>query len=135
VTIKNIFGGYFKYCIGITKYHGGPEERGKYQNLRIENINAHSCDGPRNPLTDLTGGIRPIVWVQSYLDIEDLTINGIYREETEGTAPAIDIEAESVIDRLYLRDITQKNLTGHDLEFIRINGEVKYKSEENLYDL
>ena len=38
ITIKNVFGGYFKYCIGITKYHGGPEERGKYQNIHIENL-------------------------------------------------------------------------------------------------
>jgi hypothetical protein len=135
ITIKNVFGGYFKTCINLSKYHGGPEERGKFQNIRIENVNAHSCDGPRNPLTDMTGGNRPIVWVQSYVDVENLSINGVYREETEGTEALLLVEPDCTIDRLILKDITQKNFTGHELEFFKIQGEIKNKFEENLYDL
>ena len=135
ITIKNVFGGYFKYCIGITKYHGGPEERGVYSNINIENVNAHNCDGPRNPLTDMTGGIRPIIWQQAYIDVDRLTIKDCYREEVETKAPFFLLEKEGTIKNLILKNITQNNKTGEKIPFIVLDGEVENKTEEDLYEI
>ncbi len=135
ITIKNIFGGYFKYCIGITKYHGGPEERGVYSNIKIDNVHAHSCDGPRNPLTDMAGGQRPIIWQQAYIDVDTLTIKDCYREETEANTPFFLLEKEGTIGNLIIKNVTQKNLTKKELPFIVLDGEVTNKTEEDLYEI
>lgn len=135
ITIKNVFGGYFKYCIGITKYHGGPEERGVYSNIKIEKVYAHNCDGPRNPLTDMIGGVRPVIWQQAYIDVDNLTIADCYREEVETSTPFFTLEKDSTIGTLRLINITQKNLTGKDLPFIVIDGDVKNKTEQDLFEI
>ena len=135
ITIKNVFGGYFKYCIGITKYHGGPDERGVFSNIKIEKVFAHNCDGPRNPLTDMTGGVRPIICQQGYIDVDNLTISDCFREESETSQPFFVLDKESTIGTLRLINITQKNLTGKPLPFIVLDGEVKNKTEEDLYEI
>ena len=135
ITIKNVFGGYFKYCIGITKYHGGPEERGAYSNIKIDNVHAHSCDGPRNPLTDMVGGQRPIIWQQAYIDVDNLTITNCFREETEAKTPFFLLEKEGTIGTLILKNVTQKNMTGEKIPFIALDGEVTNKTEEDLYEI
>jgi len=135
ITIRNVGGGYFKYCIGITKYHGGPEERGVYSNIKIEKIYAHNCDGPRNPLTDMIGGQRPVILQQAFIDVDNLTISDCYREETETTTPFFLLEKDATIGNLELSNITQKNLTGKELPFIVLDGEIKKKTEKDLKEI
>ncbi len=130
VTIKNVFGSYFKYCIGLTKYHGGEEERGVMENISIENVAACSCDGT----VDMVGLQRPIVWIQKGVDVENLKISRVVREEKEGFAPLFLLEEGASAKRLQLVDIIQKNKTGRALDFIRLDGEAEITAQENLIE-
>ena len=135
ITIKNVFGGYYKYAIGITKYHGGPNERGVYSNIKIDNVHAHGCDSPRNPLTDLKGTTVPIIWQQGYIDVDNLTITNCFREETETNRAFFCLEENGTIGTLILDNITQKNLTDKELPFIEIKGEVKNLTKKDLFNI
>ena len=88
ITIKNVHGSYFKYCIGLTKYHGGEEERGVMENVSIENVAACSCEGT----ADMVGLQRPIVWIQKGVDVENLSVSHVLRVEKEGFAPLFLLE-------------------------------------------
>ena len=131
VTIKNVFGSYFKYCIGLTKYHGGEEERGVMENISIENIAACNCDGTE----DMVGLQRPIVWIQKGVDVENMSVFHVLRKEKEGFAPLFLLEEGASVKRLRLVDITQKNNTGRELDFIKLDGEATDITKEHLYSL
>ena len=130
ITIKNVHGSYFKYCIGLTKYHGGEEERGVMENVSIENVAACSCEGT----ADMVGLQRPIVWIQKGVDVENLSVSHVLRVEKEGFAPLFLLEEGASAKYLRLVDITQKNRTGRALDFIRLDGEVEITAQENLIE-
>ncbi len=88
ITIRNVFGSYYVYCIGLTKYHGGDEERGVMENIVIENVSACACKGT----VDVSGGYYPVLWVQKGVDVEGLSISGVHREERTYPTPLFKLD-------------------------------------------
>ena len=119
IQIRNIFGSYYTYCIGITKYHGEPEERGVMHNISIENICAASSKGTK----DVVGGQYPFIWVQSGVDIEGLRIENVFREEKTYPTPLFRLDKNASVRNLILRNITQKNLLNSPAAFIELLGD------------
>ncbi len=128
VTIRNVFGSYYVYCIGLTKFHGGEDERGVMQNIVIENVSACSCEGT----ADVGGGFYPLLWVQSGIDVSGLRISGIYREESTFPTPLLRVDAGAKVQTLRLRDIHQKNRLGRPMGFIELEGAVTDCAQENV---
>ena len=131
VTIRNVFGSYYVYCIGLTKYHGGEEERGVMENIVLENISACACEGT----ADVKGGRYPVLWVQKGVDVEGLSITNVHREEKTYPTPLFKVDEGATVKNCRLRDIYQKNLLGSPVEFIKIDGEVTYTAKENLQEV
>ena len=131
VTIRNVFGSYYVYCIGLTKYHGGEEERGVMENIVLENISACACEGT----ADVKGGRYPVLWVQKGVDVEGLSITNVHREEKTYPTPLFKVDEGATVKNCRLRDIYQKNLLGSPVEFIKIDGEVAYTAKENLQEV
>jgi len=121
VHIKNIFGSYYSFCVGITKYHGGPEERGKMYNISIENIFASACEGT----ADVKGGIKPFIAVQAGLDIDGLRIENVYREERTYATPTFKLEAGTSVQGLKLKNFKLRNHLEEPVEMLIIDGEVE----------
>ena len=128
VTIRNVFGSYYTYCIGLTKYHGGDDERGKIENVTLENLFAVTCKGT----VDVEGGKRPIIWVQKGLDVDGLSIYNARRVEKCYPTPFLTVDENVTIKNLRLRDILQKSELGEPIPFLQIDGEVEIVAEENL---
>ncbi|MBE5752055.1 MAG: hypothetical protein E7357_06540 [Clostridiales bacterium] len=131
VTIRNVFGSYYVYCIGLTKYHGGEEERGVMENIVLENITACACEGT----VDVKGGRYPVLWVQKGVDVEGLSITNVHREEKTYPTPLFKVDEGATVKNLRLRDIYQKNKLDTPVPFIQIDGEVEYTAKENLQEL
>ena len=121
VSISNVFGSFYTYAVGISKYHGGPEERGVMTNISIHNVSACASEGTE----DVPGGKYPLIWIQSGLDIEGLRIENIYREEKTYPTPLFRLEEGTAIKRLRMNNVVQKNLLDTPIPFMEIFGDAE----------
>lgn len=128
VRISNVYGSFYTYCIGLTKYHGGPEERGKMKNILIDNIAACACEGTK----DVGGGGFPFLWVQSGLDVEELRICNVFREERVFPTPMLKIDAGAAVNGLSLTNLCQKSFLQNPIPQIVAEGEVSELRESGL---
>ena len=121
ITIKNVFGSYYVYCIGITRYYGDGSQRGVMENIVLENISAQACHGTR----DVAGGNYPVIWIQDGLDIDGLTVKNVYRDEKTYHTPLFKLDNNAKVKRLYIDNIVQKNHLDCEIPFIVLDGEVE----------
>lgn len=128
VSIRNVFGSYYVYCIGLTKYHGGPEERGYMENVSIENVYACACEGTK----DVKGGRYHFLWVQRGVDVENLRIEHVYRDEKTYPTSTIKIDEDATVKRFKVKDVILKNRTGKDMELLTIDGKVEELDKKDL---
>ena len=119
VHICNVFGSFYTYCIGLTKYHGGPEERGVMQNVSIENVFACASVGTE----DVKGGQHPFLWVQSGLDVETLTITNVHRDEKTYPTPFFRLDEGARVENLSISNVTQKHTLDAPPPFLEILGD------------
>ena len=130
IHISNVFGSYYVYCIGITKYWGGDEERGVMKNIVIDNVFVSGSEGTE----DVKGGYCPLIWVQGGLDIDNLALTNVFRNEKILTTPFIQVDTGSRIENFVLNNVTQKSDTGKKTPFVIIDGEVVNLVKNNLSD-
>ncbi|MBQ1210707.1 MAG: hypothetical protein IIX68_02750 [Clostridia bacterium] len=120
VTVRNLTGSYYVYCIGLTKYHGGPDERGVMENIVFENVDACSCSGT----PDVGGDGYPFIWVQDGVDVRNLQFRHVRREETERPKPFLQIDKEATVNGLVLDDLLQINHLDVPIPFLQLNGRI-----------
>ena len=130
IHISNVFGSYYVYCIGLTKYWGGKDERGIIQNVVIDNVFVSGSEGT----ADVKGGDYPVIWVQSGLDIDNLSLTNIFRNENALATPFIQVDNDATIENFVLNNITQKSNIGKKLPFLVIEGKVGNLIKNNLLD-
>ena len=128
VTIKNVFGSYYVYCIGLTKYHGPAEERGVMENILIENVCACSSVGTK----DVAGGKNNFIWVQKGVDVENLQIKNVCRDEYTYPTPTIKIDEGANVNRLKIENVIIKNRTGEEMQPLNIDGKVENFEQKNI---
>ena len=128
IKISNVYGSYYVYCIGLTKYHGGDSDRGNMKNIIIENVSACACEGTK----DVAGGNYPFIWVEKGLDIDGLSINNISREEKTYKTPLLKIDSGAKVKKLRLSDIYQKSYLDGEVPLLAIDGETEILKKENI---
>ncbi len=128
IRISNVYGSFYTYCVGLTKYHGGPEERGVMKNILIDNIAACACEGTK----DVGGGGFPFLWVQSGLDVEELRIQNIFRQEHVFPTPMLKIDAGAAVSGLSLINLCQKSFLEIPVPQIVADGEITEMRQSGL---
>ena len=128
ITIKNIFGTYYRYAITLSKYHGGPEERGYMENISIDNVSASFVNGT----VDVPNIGWPLIYVTSGLDIKSLRIENVFRNENFSPSPTLGVEKDTKIDGLILKNLELINNTGKEMKQVCIDGEVENFSDLNV---
>ncbi len=121
IRISNVFGKFYSKVIGLTKYHGGDDERGVMRNITISNVIATSCAGTEGCVCPAS---PRLFWVQKGVDVENLRIERVRRNEEYSSAPLLLIETGATVKRLRLKDISQKNLTDKPVAFLQIDGKI-----------
>lgn len=127
ITISNVFGTYYQYCIGFTKFYPG-ETTGYFDAVSLNNI--HASKAKRQPVQEIHMGKAknyhfPFVWIQSETKVKTLSINGLHRREYENPVATILIEENADIDKLVISDISVENHTDSDLATLTNNGNIK----------
>ena len=127
LVIRNVFGSYYVYCIGLTKYHGPAEERGVMENVIIENVFACTTEGTK----DVAGG-KYFIWVQKGVDVENLQIKNVCRDERTYPISTIKVDEGAFIKRFKLEDVIVKNRTGENMQSLKIEGKVEDFEQKNI---
>ena len=127
ITISNVFGTYYQYCIGLTKFYPG-ETTGCFDAIVLNNI--HSSKAKRLPIQEIHMGEEknyqyPFVWIQGETKVKNMSINGLHRREYENPVATIQIDEKADIDNLLINDISAENYTGYEMPLFVNNGNVK----------
>ena len=125
VSISNVYGTYYQYCIGITKYYAGTN--GYFDGIVLKNIFASKA--PRHSVYRKDGTkVYPLIWVQSGLRVKNLSMENVYRKENNVAIETIGIDKGAIIENLSLNNIVQENLTPEQFPLVLNMGVI-----DNLY--
>ncbi len=134
ITISNVFGSYYQYCIGLTKFYS-VETTGYFDAISLNNI--HASKAERLPFHEVHMWEHrhihfPFIWIQSETNIKHLSINGLYRREYANPVHTIQIDENAVIDNFVINDFSVENHTGTKMTAIVNNGVIKKQLFTNM---
>lgn len=126
IHISGIFGSFYQYCVGLTKYYPG-ENTGYFDAITVEDcyvskaLPAKKGDfmHPRRIEDAL-----PLFWVQEDTVVKSLLIRNVQRRETVLAKDTVQIGANATVERLTLRDIKTENTTGEPMPLLNNYGTV-----------
>lgn len=127
ITISNVFGTYYQYCIGFTKFYPG-EVTGCFDAISLNNI--HASKSERLPIQEVhMGDVKwyhfPFIWFQANTVSKKISIEHLHRRESVNNVDTVRVEKNSVVDSLVLHDVTVEDLTGKGCETFVNCGTVK----------
>lgn len=113
ISISNVFGTYYQYCIGFTKHYPG-ETTGRFDAVSLENI--HASKSARLPVQEAHMGNGkdyhfPFIWIQDNTIVNRLNINHLHRREYINPIDTIRIEKDAVVNHLLINDLSVENHT------------------------
>lgn len=132
ISIRNVFGTYYQYCIGITKFYGGPRT-GYYDGITLENICASKAERYEMYNKGASRIYQPI-YIERELHVKNLKISGLFRKEYKVPIDTILIDEKAVIDSLILENISVENHTDTpEMPFMTVKGEIKNLYARNVF--
>lgn len=122
IHISNVYGTYYQYCVGLTKYYPG-ETTGTFDGISIDHIYASkaSRDGIY-PWPD--SYVFPFFYLQEDIRVKNITISDVYRKEFCVPAETIFVGKEAEIEKMVLERIVAENHTNQEMPFLVNHGEV-----------
>ena len=130
IHISNVYGTYYQYCIGITKYYPG-ETTGVFDGINIDHIYASKARREGiHPYPHST--VYPFVYIQEEIKASYLTIKDVYRREYNIPIDTIWIGKGAVVENLILDNIVTENHTDSEMPFFTNLGEVHRLVSANL---
>ena len=134
ITISNVYGTYYQYCIGFTKYYPG-ETKGYFDAITLSNI--HASKSKRLPIQEVHMGNKsyhfPFIWLQNGTHIKNLSITELHRRELVNPIETIHIGESAVVENLTVSNCSTENLTGNPMPFILQKSEISSLSVSNIY--
>lgn len=119
VHITNVYGSYYAYCVVLSKYSQLPE-RGAFQNITMDNIFASCCPGT----VDVSGNIRPIIYIGENIDIKSLYISHLFRNETLKALPTIGVYKGTNIEKMHI-SCSEQSYSGEErMAFLNNEGKI-----------
>ncbi len=127
ITITNVFGTYWQYAIGITRFHLREEEQGSlglYDDIVLRNIFASKA--PRHSIYCKDDSyVYPLIFIERLLHIGRLHLEDFRRLETDTAIDSIYIGEKSDVDELVISHASQENRTGKPFPFLNNEGRVR----------
>ena len=120
IHISNIYGSYYACGIVVSKYYETPE-RPLFENITIDNMYASLCPGT----VDVAGNRRPLIEIDTNVDVKSLSISNLHRIETHCPHATIGIEEGTRVKALSVMNSSQVNKTGRQMPFIKNVGIVE----------
>lgn len=122
VHISNVFGTFFQYCVGVTRYSDDGRE-GVFDQIHLSDI--YASKAPRLPVHGKEGGyVYALVWIEGGLSVGNLQIDHLHRRESVTAIPTLSILPGACIRVLGLEHVSQENGTGEAIPLILNRGNI-----------
>ena len=128
IRITNVYGTYYAYGIIISKYSELKEYRSEFSNITIDNFHASLCEGT----TDVKGNECALIHFGYDMDVDNVVIEKLFRDETHINLPTIHLGNDCNIDCLSLSDCFQTNATDKPIAFIENEGTINKLYLKNI---
>ncbi len=130
IHISNVFGTYFQYCIGISKYYPG-ETTGRYDAITLDNIYASKAE--RYPIYAKGNSyVFPPISIHSGVVVDHLTLRNFHRHEYTTPVESIVIRPTSVVKSFIIDNVTSENHTGKPMPLLVNQGEIGHLVMTNV---
>lgn len=113
IRISNVFGTYYQYCIGLTKYYSGQSE-GYYDGIFIDHVLASKAVRERDLYPWPDSYVYSLIWIDKETLVKNLKITDLSRKEYNNPVSTVCIRQGSVVERLILDGVFTENCTGDE---------------------
>jgi len=120
IHITNVFGGYYVYCVTMSKYTSEPGKSG-FENITVDNVFAHICEGT----VDVPGNQYALIEIGDNIELKNIKLHNIVRNEERCANPTVSIGVNTKINNLSVMNCTQTNATEKPISFIRNDGTIE----------
>jgi len=122
IHITNVFGTYYQYCIGLTKYYPGPTT-GYYDAITLDNIYASKADR-LDVYCKKDTYVYPLIYIQEETVVKNLKVHTLHRREFFTPVETFYVGTDSFVDTMTLENITAENNTAEPMPFLVNQGNV-----------
>jgi len=112
IHISNVYGSFYQYCIGLTKFYDSHGAQGQYDQICLSNIYAEKY--PRQDFHHKqrqTFEYAPI-WLESRIHVKNLQISNLHRRESQVPIALVHINPDTQVDVLSMEHVSQENASG-----------------------
>jgi hypothetical protein len=123
VTVRNVHGHFYCYTVGLTHYF--PQKpRGRFDDIVISDVFASKAIVPPE-----CGGAdyrapMEIVQVQGPVDVGNLVVERLYRDEDKLPSSTIGIDEKATVENLAVRDCRMTNRLSEPIKFVDNRGRI-----------
>ncbi|MBQ8341695.1 MAG: hypothetical protein IJY22_04890 [Clostridia bacterium] len=129
IHISNVYGTYYQYCIGLSKFYPGVTT-GYYDGITLDNIYASKCMPVRKGEFQHPPKVEdcyPPIWVQGKTVVKNLSISHLHRREEALPRETVFVGKEAVVERLLLDNVTTENRTDSGtMPLLANHGKIKH---------
>ncbi|MBQ2977874.1 MAG: hypothetical protein IJE17_10315 [Clostridia bacterium] len=134
ITISNVFGTYYQYAIGFTKYYPG-NTTGYFDAIELSNL--HIAKAKRLPVQEIHMGNNkdyhfPLIWIQEETVIKHLSIEHLHRREFVNPIETICIDQGAIVNDLKINDLSLENHTDAYCSLLCNRGKIEKLSHPGL---
>lgn len=135
IRISNVYGNFYQYCIGLTKFYPG-ETTGYFDAVSIDNVYAAKAMPVRkgdfaHPRCAPEDSLR-LLWIQKDTVVKNLSVSHWHRRENTLAQELIRVDDGGLVNRMILSDIVSENYTGTPMPLLYNMGVIKYLSTRDL---
>ena len=112
ITISNVFGTYYQYCVGFTKFYPLPAT-GHFDAIELKNIHASKAVRYEHLEQHLKNKAvqYPFIWFQPDTHVKNVRIDGLHRREYSNPIDTVRIDKTATIERMYINDFSLESNT------------------------
>lgn len=131
IHIHDVYGTFYQYCIGVTKFYPG-EATGHYAGISLDHIYASKAERLSVYMKDCSY-VYPVIYIQGELHVKDLTLRHMYRKELDTPVETVHVGPKATVEVLDLQDIHTENHTGEAMPLLRNLGTIQDLYTTKLY--
>ncbi|MBQ8356978.1 MAG: hypothetical protein IJX39_04120 [Clostridia bacterium] len=134
IHISNVFGTYYQYCVGLSKFYPG-ETTGYYDGISLDHIYAAKAMPARKgdfQHPKHTESSYPLIWIQGDTVVKSLSVSRLHRRESTLPRDTIHIGKNAAVNRLIIDDVTTTNTTGLPMPLLVNHGKIGYLSMRHV---